>query len=39
LAGLIYDRVTKALAKAGFELVNLSFNNMRVTVKPTNPVN
>jgi hypothetical protein len=38
LAGLIYDRVTKALAKAGYQLVNLSFNNMRVTVKPTNPV-
>jgi hypothetical protein len=39
LASLIHYRIENALAKAGYQLVNLSFNSMRVTVKPTNPVN
>jgi hypothetical protein len=39
LAGLIYARIIKALAKAGYQLVSLSFTAMRLTVKPTNPVN
>jgi hypothetical protein len=34
----IMERLTKALVKRGFEIVNFSFSSWSLTLKPTNPV-
>jgi hypothetical protein len=35
----IMKRLTNALVKRGYEIVNFSFSSMTLTLKPTNPVN
>jgi hypothetical protein len=34
----IMERLTNALVKRGFEIVNFSFSSWSLTLKPTNPV-
>lgn len=35
----IMERLTNALVKRGYQIVNFSFSSWSLTLKPTNPVN